>query len=86
MGGGRHEERMQKVKGCHKVREQIERRGGRDGNERQRAGEHADRKEGDGEGKVGKWESEGAMQLWIIQNQLKGGRSGRRGESGSGSH
>ena len=31
-------------------------------------------------------ESEGAMRLWIIQNELKGGRDGRRGEIGSGSH
>lgn len=34
----------------------------------------------------GKRESEGAMQLWIIQNELKGGRDRRREESGSGSH
>lgn len=30
--------------------------------------------------------SEGTMQLWIIQNELKGGRDRRRGEIGSGSH
>lgn len=33
-----------------------------------------------------KSESKGAMQLWIIQSELKGGRDGRRGEIGSGSH
>lgn len=30
--------------------------------------------------------SEGAMRLWIIQNELKGRRDRRRGEIGSGSH
>lgn len=30
--------------------------------------------------------SEGTTQLWIIQNELKGGRDRRRGEIGSGSH
>lgn len=47
---GRHEERMQKVKGCNKVREQIQRRG----HARQRASKDADRKEGDGEGERGR--------------------------------
>lgn len=57
-------------------------RGGRDG--RRSASEHADRKESGGEGE--RRESEGAMRLWIIQNELKGGRDRRRGEIGSGSH
>lgn len=74
---------MQKVKGCHKVREQIERRGKRRGRETE--SERKCRQERGG------WrgeerESEGAMWLWIIQNELKGGRDGRRGEIGSGSH
>lgn len=34
----------------------------------------------------GKRKSEGAMRLWIIQNELKGRRDRRRGEIGSGSH
>ncbi len=45
---------MQKVKGCHEVREQIERRGKRDRNERQRASEPADRKGGMERGEEGK--------------------------------
>lgn len=60
------------------------REGGRNGNERQRASEHADRKEGGW--RAERRESEGAMRLWIIQNELKGGRDRRRAEIGSGSH
>lgn len=37
-------------------------------------------------GEVEEGESKRAMQLWIIQSELKGGRDGRRGEIGSGSH
>lgn len=60
------------------------REGGINGNERQRTSEHADRKQGGWRGE--RRESEGAMWLWIIQNELKGGRDRRRGEIGSGSH
>lgn len=74
------------MKGCNKVREQIQKREGgwNEEHARQRASKDADRKKGDGEG--GKRKSEGAMRLWIIQNELKGRRDRRRGEIGSGSH
>lgn len=69
--GGYHKERMEKVKGCNEVREQIERRG-KEKTERQSEGTRI-RKRGGWRGK-----NEGAMRLWIIQKELKGGRVGRR--------
>lgn len=76
---GRNEERMQKAKCCHTARDQTE--GGSGGNECE-----WHRQTERGGWRREKSESEGAMRLWIIQNELKGGRDMRRGETGSGSH
>lgn len=81
--GGDEKRGCRKVKGCHKVREQIERRGKR--RERETESERTCRQERGG-WRGEKRENEGAMRLWIIQNELKGGRDRRRGEIGSGSH
>lgn len=59
----------------------------REGEETEQERERANTQTGKMGGMEGKKrESEGAMLLWIIQSELKGGRDRRRGEIGSGSH